>query len=56
MYATRFEGQTGLRLRDLANGADRWLAFPIEHDQVDAQSWQDLVPRYAFTRDGKSMC
>lgn len=54
-YATRFEGQTGLRLRDLESGVDRWLAFPIERDQVDAQSWQDLVPRYAFTRDGKAL-
>ncbi len=54
-YAARFKGQTGLRLRDLATGADRWLAFPIERDQVDAQSWQDLIPRYAFTPDGQAV-
>jgi hypothetical protein len=54
-YASRFEGQTGLRLRNLATGRDRWLAFPIEHDQVQAQSWQDLVPRYTFTRDGRAI-
>ncbi|WP_175597344.1 amidohydrolase family protein [Peristeroidobacter soli] len=54
-YATRFEGQTGLRLRNLATNEDRWLAFPIEHDQIHAQSWQDLVPRYAFTRDGRAV-
>jgi Tol biopolymer transport system component len=54
-YASRFAGQTGLRLRNLATGADRWLAFPIEHDQIQAQSWQDLVPRYTFTRDGRAI-
>lgn len=54
-YATRYEGQTGLRLRNLATNEDRWLAFPIEHDQIHAQSWQDLVPRYAFTRDGRAV-
>lgn len=54
-YATRFEGQTGLRLRDLRTDQDRWLAFPIEHDQIHAQSWQDLVPRYTFTRDGRAL-
>jgi predicted amidohydrolase len=54
-YATRFGGETGLRLRDLEKGDDRWLAFPIEHDQIHAQSWQDLVPRYAFTRDGAAI-
>lgn len=54
-YASRHAGQTGLRLRDLASGSERWLAFPITRDQVDAQSWQDLVPRYAFTHDGRSI-
>lgn len=55
VYATRYEGQTGLRIRELASGTDRWLAFPIQHDQIQAQSWQDLVPRFAFTRDGKGL-
>lgn len=54
-YATRFEGQTGLRLRNLETNEDRWLSFPIERDQIHAQSWQDLVPRYAFTPDGRSI-
>jgi Tol biopolymer transport system component len=54
-YATRFGGSTGLRLRHLESGEDRWLAYPIERDQVQAQSWQDLVPRYAFTRDGSAL-
>jgi Tol biopolymer transport system component len=55
VYATRFEGQTGLRIRELATGSDRWLAFPIQHDQIQAQSWQDLVPRYAFAPDGRAL-
>jgi len=54
-YASRYEGQTGLRLRDLTSGADRWLAFPIQHDQIQALAWQDLVPRFTFTRDSRSL-
>ena len=54
-YAARLEGRTELRLRDLATGADKRLAFPIEHDQVQAAMWQDLMPRYAFARDGRSI-
>lgn len=54
-YATRFAGQTGLRLRNLDTGDDRWLAFPIEADQINAQGWQDLVPRYAFSADGQAV-
>ena len=54
-YAARFDNQTGLRLRDVKTGEDRWLAFPIEHDQLMAAAWQDLVPRYAFTPDSKAI-
>ena len=54
-YADRLEGQTELRLRDLVTGEDRRIAFPIDHDQVQALAWQDLEPRYAFTPDGRSI-
>lgn len=54
-YGRRLDGQTELRLRDLATGADRRLAFPIERDQVQASMWQDILPRYAFTPDGNAI-
>jgi Tol biopolymer transport system component len=54
-YAARREGRTELRVRDLTNGEDRGIAFPIEHDQLQASMWQDIVPRYAFARDGKAI-
>ena len=55
VYATRFDNQTGLRLRDLQTGDDKWLAFPVTHDQVQANSWLDLLPRYTFTPDSRSI-
>jgi Tol biopolymer transport system component len=54
-YASRVEGRTELRLRDLTTGEDRRLAFPIEHDQLQAMMWQDLIPRYAFTPKGDAL-
>jgi Tol biopolymer transport system component len=54
-YATRFDNQTGLRLRDLQTGDDKWLAFPVTHDQVQASAWLDLLPRYAFAPDSRSV-
>ncbi len=53
VYATRRDAQTGLRIRDLETGADRWLAWPIQRDAMEggAQS-RDYLPRYAFTPDG----
>ncbi len=54
-YASRLDGQTELRVRDLATGEDHRLAYPIERDQLQASMWQDLEPRYTFTRDGKAI-
>ena len=54
-YAARVEGRTELRLRDLLTGDDRRIAFPIEHDQLQAMMWQDLIPRYAFTSDDAAL-
>jgi len=54
-YAARLGGQTALRLRDLATGADRLLAYPIQRDVQEALPTRDLVPGYAFTPDGKTI-
>ncbi|HMB60717.1 MAG TPA: amidohydrolase family protein [Xanthomonadales bacterium] len=53
VYGTRFDGQTGLRILHLASDKDRWLLFPIEHDQVQASHWQGILPRYTFSPDGR---
>jgi Tol biopolymer transport system component len=55
VYATRFHGQTGLRLRNLATDADTWLLYPIQRDDQEASASRDLLPRYAFTPDSRSL-
>ncbi|WP_380876077.1 amidohydrolase [Sphingomonas sp. DBB INV C78] len=54
-YVTRFDVETALRLRELATGADRQLAFPVQHDQAEASNWQDIFPGFAFTPDNRSL-
>ncbi|MEM7354400.1 MAG: amidohydrolase family protein [Acidobacteriota bacterium] len=56
-YATRYETQTGLRLRDLETGADRWLVWPIQRDAQEQGrvSSRDFLPGYAFTPDGAAV-
>ncbi|MCB2047340.1 MAG: PD40 domain-containing protein [Novosphingobium sp.] len=54
-YAARDRGQTGLRLLDIGTGESRWLMFPVQHDQLLATPWRDLVPRHVFTPDGKAL-
>ena len=54
-YATRHETRTGLRLRDLNTGEDRWLAWPVQRDEQESRFTRDLFPGYAFTPDGRSV-
>ncbi|MEX2284668.1 MAG: amidohydrolase, partial [Gemmatimonadota bacterium] len=55
VYGTRHEAQTGLRVRDLESGADRWLVWPIQRDEQESGATRDLLPGYAFTPDGKEL-
>ena len=55
VYATHHDGNTGLRVLDLRSGADRWLSYPVQQDQLMAFATQDLLPRYTFTPDGRAL-
>lgn len=48
VYASRWGAQTGLRIRDLETGEDRWLSFPIDPDSQMGGYYNDLIPRVAF--------
>jgi Tol biopolymer transport system component len=55
VYGTRYEHQTGLRLRNLDTGEDEWLAYPVERDEQESRHTRDLLPGYAFTPDGSTL-
>ncbi|MGH8178257.1 MAG: amidohydrolase family protein, partial [Steroidobacter sp.] len=55
VYATRHHGQTGLRLRNLDSGEDRWLAYPVQRDEQEATPSRDLMPGFDFTPDGRAL-
>ncbi|PHS24746.1 MAG: amidohydrolase [Robiginitomaculum sp.] len=55
VYGTRFEAQTGLRVRDLQTGEDRWLAYPVTRDDQESRATRDLLPAYSFTPDGRAI-
>jgi Tol biopolymer transport system component len=54
-YGSRHDAQTGLWLRDLATGAERWLVYPIDRDEQEGHVCTDLLPGYAFTPDGSAL-
>src|SRR5438132_1042896 len=55
VYATRFETQTGLRVRNLETGDERWLIYPVTRDDQESVASRDTMPGYAFLPDGKSL-
>ncbi|HRP86975.1 MAG TPA: amidohydrolase family protein [Gammaproteobacteria bacterium] len=55
VYGARHQARTGLRVLDLQTRADRWLAFPVQQDELGASHWRDLLPRHAFTPDGSAL-
>lgn len=55
VYATRYNAETGLRMRDLTTGQEEWLAYPVQRDDQESRAPLDLMPGYSFTPDGSSV-
>ena len=55
IYGTRHKTQTGLRVRSLETGAERWLAYPVTRDDQESRASRDTLPRYDFMPDGRSL-
>jgi Tol biopolymer transport system component len=55
VYGTRDNAQTGLRLRNLATGDERWLAYPVQRDDMESRAPLDVLPGYSFTPDSRSI-
>ncbi len=56
VYGTRYDAASGLRIRDLLTQEDRWLKFPVQHDDQEGSiSSRDLLPGYSFLPGGKEI-
>ena len=55
VYGTRHEERTGLRLRDLATGDERWLAYPVQRDDQESVAGGDVLPGMSFTPDSSEV-
>jgi Tol biopolymer transport system component len=54
-YATRHDAETGLVLRELATGEERWLAYPIQRDEQESVANMDVYPGYSWTPAGDAV-
>ena len=55
IFGTRYEGKTGLRIRNLISGSERWFKYPIQRDEQESRPTRDILPGYVFTPDGKEI-
>ncbi len=55
VYATRYDTETGLRLRNLATGDEKWLAYPVTRDDQESRFTRDLEPGSSWTPDSRAL-
>lgn len=54
-YGAMSTGKTGLRLRNMEIGREKWLVFPFVVNELEARATRDVLPNYTFTPDGISI-
>lgn len=55
VFGTRFDGETGLVIKNLASGNEKWLAYPVQHDDQESRATRDVLPGMTFTPDSKNI-
>jgi len=55
VFGARESGQTGLRIRDLQSGEERWLVFPIDRPALEDRASRDILPNFSFSPDNSSL-
>jgi Tol biopolymer transport system component len=55
LYISRYETETGLRIRNLDTGEDHWVRYPITRDDQEGIFSRDLFPGYAFLPGSKEI-
>lgn len=53
VYGNRFEAETGLVIRNLKSGDERWLAYPVQRDEQESIAPLGVLPAMSFTPDSK---
>ncbi|SFT92695.1 Imidazolonepropionase [Algoriphagus locisalis] len=55
VYGSRWEEKTGLVLRNMETGEEKWLAYPVQRDEQESIAPQGVLPAMAFTPDSKNL-
>ena len=55
VYGTRYDAQTGLRIRNRETGEERWLAYPVQRDDQESIATRNVYPGMSFTPDSEAL-
>jgi Tol biopolymer transport system component len=55
VYGSRYNEHTGLVLRHLQSGEERWLAYPVQRDEQESIGTLGMLPAMSFTPDNKEV-
>jgi Tol biopolymer transport system component len=55
VFGTRQDTETGLRVRDLATGEEKWLKYGVQRDDQESAATRDVLPGHAFTPDSRDI-
>jgi len=55
VYGSRYNDKTGLIIRDLKTGVEKWLAYPVQRDEQESIAPLGVLPAMAFTPDSKEV-
>lgn len=55
VYGTRYNTETGLVLQNIATGEEKWLAYPVQHDDQESLASMGALPAMSFTPDSKQV-
>ena len=53
VYGSRWNDKTGLIARNLKTGKEKWLAYPIQKDDIESQNTLGTLPVMSFTPDSQ---
>lgn len=53
VYGSRWNDKTGLVSRNLINGKEKWLAYPVQRDDIESQNTLGTLPVMTFSPDSK---
>ncbi len=55
VYGSRYNDQTGLLLRNLKSDEEKWLAYPVQHDEQESIAPLGVLPAMSFSPDSKNV-